>query len=348
MAKGSRFVYRGEKRSVEDVARRSKQSGGSYDSYVVNDVSFLKPREGENVVRIMPSTWEDMEKWGNDWSIEVWLHRDVGPDKATYLCLDKMLGKKCPVCEARRVAEDQEEADALKPGWRALAWAIDRDNEKAGPQIWGIPVTVFRDIHARSIDKKTQAVILIDHDEEGYDVIFNKEGTGLKTKYNGLEVSRDATPLHDNEKTQQKWLDYIQARPLPDILQYFDAEHIEKVLFGQKSSKVEESEEGEQSTDRPRHSSRTEPDEEGEAEEDKKPSPRRRVAAGEPEDEGEPEPEPKTSRGRRASSEEEEPEKKEEPPRRSSRREPEPEEEPEGDVSAQARRGLQRLKDRRG
>lgn len=233
MAKQGKFVYRGDKRTVESVVRKSKQSGGAYDSYLSSEAQLLKLKEGESTIRIMPPSWaeKDDERWGDGWDIQVTMHYSVGPDNATYLCLDKMKGETCPVCEARRDATD-DERDQMKPQGRFLCWAIDRDNEKAGPQVWSMPITVFREINIRSVDKKHNTPIPIDDPEEGYDVVFSREGTGIKTKYSAFEVMRDASPLHDDEKLQTRWLDYISEHPLPDILQYYDAAHIESVLFG--------------------------------------------------------------------------------------------------------------------
>lgn len=238
----SKFVYRGDKRTVESVARKSKQSGGIFDSYLSSEVQVFKPKDGENVVRIMPPSWpeKDDEKWGDGWDIQIFLHYSVGPDNATYLCLDKMRGEKCPVCEARRGATDKER-DQIKPQGRWLCWVIDRDNEKAGPQVWSMPVTVFREINLRSVDKKHNTPIPIDDPEEGYDFAFSIEKQKIKLpdgrevmvpKYSGFEVLRDANPLHDDEKLQNRWLDYITEHQLPNILQFYDADYIENVLFG--------------------------------------------------------------------------------------------------------------------
>ena len=46
------FKYR--KRTSESVSRRAKQSSGAYDSFLPSDVVMFKPREGENVIRILP------------------------------------------------------------------------------------------------------------------------------------------------------------------------------------------------------------------------------------------------------------------------------------------------------
>lgn len=234
MSTRSKFVYRGDKRSVESVVRKSKQSGGAYDSYLLPDIQMFKVKEGESTVRIMPPSWDEKSdaKWGDGWDIQVFLHYGVGPDNATYLCLDKMSGETCPICEARRKSTDEDERDALRSAARFLCWAIDRDNEKAGPQVWSMPTTVFREINLRSVDKKHNTPIPVDDPENGYDIIFSREGSNKKTKYSAFEIDRDPTPLADDEKLQDRWLNYISEHPLPECLQIYDAKHIEGVLFG--------------------------------------------------------------------------------------------------------------------
>lgn len=240
MSPVAKFVYRGADRTVESVVRRSKGGGGMYDSVTLPDIPTFKVPEGESCVRILPPGWEDTDRWGDGWDIEIYLHYGVGPDNSRYLCLDKMKNEACPVCEARLKAADKEESDQLRPRGVNLCWVIDRDNEKAGPQAWFIPKTLYREINTRSVDKKNDTPILIDDPEEGYDVVFHRAGTTMtNTKYTGVEVSRDATPLHDDQKLEQRWLSYIQDNPLPEVLNYYDAAHIEKVLFGKAATKEE-------------------------------------------------------------------------------------------------------------
>lgn len=293
MAKNSRFVYRGSSRTVETVVRKSKQSGGQYDSPFKPDASTYKPKEGECTVRIMPPTWEDEEKWGNGWDITTHIHYGIGADEGAYLCLDKMKGEECPICEARRNATD-EEADELKASMRPLCWVIDRDNEKAGPQLWSLPNTLFREINLRSVDKKSNAPILIDDPEEGYDIVFTRTGTGLTTKYSGVEVLRDACPLHDDQKKQDAWLNYILDNPLPDMLNYYDEDYLKKVLFGKadRRSAEADSEDEDEGTSRGGRSRRSAP------KEDEKPSRGRRQPVEDEEDEDADEDSPPV-RGRR-------------------------------------------------
>ena len=282
--KKSGFKYRGRDRTVEGVSRRSRQAGGAYDSYLQASLTMYKVKEGENCVRILPPTWEDTDKWGDSWEIGIQIHYDVGPDKGVYLCSDKMLGDPCPVCDARRDAVDDDEADALRPSWRALCWVIDRDSEKAGPQIWSMPITLFREINLRSIDKKTNTPILVDDPEEGFDIVFSREGTGLRTKYTAVEIERDPSPLHEDESIQNRWLDYVSDNAISEVMQFYPPEHIEKVLFGKSSKRrTDDDSDEEEEEEAPRRSRRSTPvqeeepdteDEDGE-EEEKEETPRR-------------------------------------------------------------------------
>lgn len=341
-----KFKYRG--RSQEEVSRRAKQSGGAYDSYLPNEVITFKPRDGENCIRLLPwninpDTQDDLaDKWGDHWGIDISIHYNVGPDEQSYLCLDKMKGEPCPVCEARRSGTD-EEADALKISSRILCWLIDRNDEKAGPKIWSMPLGLSNDISAASQLKGGRGgggedgkVLLIDNPDEGFDVYFDKEGEKIKTKYKRVEVSREATPVHDKEATQDRWLAYISDPPLPELLNYFEAGYIEKVLFGQSSKGSDD--EGASSSRRGRRSEPEAEDEPGDA----RPSRRGRG-------EREPEPESEEPRGGRRGRDREAQPENEEPNRgRGRRRGVEPDEEQEetsqdhdheADEAAQSARG---------
>lgn len=268
MAK-ERFTYRRRERTTDDIRAKASEGARDFDNLWKGDVKLFKPRDGENIGRILPATWgsqpytnaeldklpeadlrrlqEEDDKWGIEWYVTVWIHYGVGPDNGMYLCRDKMLGERCPCCEASKTSRDPEEADKLKPQKRALTWWVDRDAEKEGPQLWPMPWTKIRsEIYSRSTNKKDGTPILPDGrppDYEGYDVLFNKSGKEDRTNYTGVEIDRDLSPICQDEKREDRWLDYITEHPLPSVLNFFEAEHIEKVLRGRASSR--RSEEGE-------------------------------------------------------------------------------------------------------
>lgn len=368
MAKDSKpgFKYRG--RSDESVMHRAKEASGSYDSYVKGSVLWFKSKEGENQIRIMPrSPSEDFDKWGDHWGIDIYIHYNVGPDNGTYLCTDKMTGEPCPVCDARRDIEDQEEADQLKPSRRILCWLVDRNDEKAGPKLWSMPHGTSKDVSAVSQVKGSGEVLLIDDPENGFDVYFDREGEKKRTKYKRVEVARDSSPLHENEKTQEKWLEYIVENPLSEILEFFTPDYIKKVLFGQGGGDKEDgdkdhgrggrSERGRERDAEPeperRGSSRrgVDAEPEPEAEPERRGSSRRGDAEPEPESRrgssrrGEPEAEAEPERGsRRGGRGDVEPEPEAEPEPRGRSRRGEPAEEPEPEAEAPARGRTERVR----
>lgn len=222
---GKRYEY--QERSADAYKKRGDQGGSQFDSYLQESVKVYKPHDGDNIVRILPPTWDKPEHFGFD----LYLHYEVGPDKETYICLDKMKGEPCPVCEERKRAQDdgdEEYAAKLKPNKRVCVWLIDRKEEKEGPMLWPMSWTIDRDICKLVVDKRSGEVLPIDHPEEGYDIEFERKGKGMRTEYLGIAVARRSSDLGDD-----RWLDYVADNPLPEVLQYFSYEHIAAKFAGQ-------------------------------------------------------------------------------------------------------------------
>jgi len=128
------------------------------------------------------------------------------------------------------IGEDYAKEIAAKH--RVLVYLIDRDNEKDGVQAWPMPSGLDRDIVKVSVDKASGEVLQIDHPEDGYDLTFEKNGTGIKTKYEGVAIARRSSPLG-----KASFLDFAMDNPLPDQLQFYDYDHIAKVFSGKGAHK---------------------------------------------------------------------------------------------------------------
>lgn len=192
---------------------------------------MYKPGDGANIIRIMPPTWQDADHFG----LDIYVHYEVGPDNPSYLCLEKMKGEPCPICEERARAtkdNDSEYADKLKPAKRVLVYLIDRDNERDGPKIWSMPWTIDRDLCKLVVDRRSGEVLPIDDPEKGYDIEFDRTGKGTHTKYVGLAIAR-----RESDIGKPEWLDFVVDNPLPDQLQFYDYDHIAKQFGGQGSSR---------------------------------------------------------------------------------------------------------------
>lgn len=223
---GRSSSYEYQSRDASEAKKRSSQGANEFDKILVDSVKMFKPNDGDNRMRIVPPTWKGAKHFG----LDIYVHYGVGPDRGTYLCLAKMKGEACPICEEREIArrdEDEKYAKELEPKRRVLIYLIDRDHEKEGVQAWAEPWTVDRDIVKVSVDKGTGEVLPIDHPEEGYDVEFEKKGSKDRTEYLGVAIARRSSSLGRNE-----WLDYAIDNPLPEQLNYFDYEHIAKAFNG--------------------------------------------------------------------------------------------------------------------
>lgn len=251
----NRFVY--TPRDATTVQKRATQSGGSYDTFFDSRFTKYTAQGGFNCIRILPPSWEGADHFGFDY----FLHSNVGPDNSQYLCLEKMAdlaeikgveGGRCPVCEERRRLEREgevEEANQMKVARRVGVWVIDRENERDGPKFYDMSWTMDKDIASLQINKRTGEAILIDDPEEGFDFEFQREGKGLNTRYIGKQIARQSSPISDDPRQQDQWLEFITEHPIPDVLNFFEYDYIAKVFAGRPPPA--EREEEEEPTPRP-------------------------------------------------------------------------------------------------
>lgn len=327
----SKRSFRYQERTKDDIKARANMRGGDFDSIINPKFKMFKIKDGKNIVRILPPTWDDPKHYGFD----IYVNYNIGPDNQSYLSLAKMKGEKDPIAEAKREAErdgDKKLAKDLAPRQRILMWVVDRNAEDEGPLLWSAPFTLDKAIANLSFDEDTKEVVFIDDPEQGCDVRFYKEGTGLMTDYDASKIRiLKPGPLSDDEGLQNEWLEFIQENPIPDCLQYYDYEHIATVFDGQ----VHKPDDAEDETP-PRRAKKPVADEENDEED--APPPRRRAAPVDEEDEAPAKPkrtrvvEPEDDEGDEAP-----------PPRKRARAEPEEEDDPPAKTSIR-----DRLKARRG
>jgi hypothetical protein len=221
----------------------------------------FKAKQGNNTIRILPPTWKDAVHY----SYEVKIHNEVGPDRQSYLCLKENEAAPthdCPLCEERNSTKlSSEERDKLRPRARNYIYLIDRKEPNVGPQIWSISTQADKEILTQSLIKRTQRYLPIAHPIDGFDIDFSRDGEMLNTRYRGYMVSRESTPLSTDENEMMSWINYIDNHPIPEILQFYSAEHIREIYHGRR-----ESERDREASSRDRDDPRTE----------EQPDPRRR------------------------------------------------------------------------
>ena len=228
----SKFKYHAP--TVEDVRERATQHTATFDA-IYQNFPIWKAKGGDNLIRILPATWEAHRHYGYD----VYIHRGIGPDNSSYLCVKQMNGEPCYICEERIYLDkikETEDSEKLKPQKRVVAWIIDRNKEDEGPYIWEYSPTTDKTI-ANLQQERDGTLVLIDHPDKGFDVEFTREGTTMtNTKYLGWKISRRSSPVSDDDDQQEKWLDFITEHPISDILVFYSEEHIKAVFSGQVES----------------------------------------------------------------------------------------------------------------
>lgn len=225
-----RFTY--QKRDTEVVKQRANQRGSDFDSIFREGVKIFKPKDGKNTVRILPPTWDKADHYGYD----MYVNYGIGVNDQAYLSLSEMKKQPDPLAEARRKAErsgDKETADQLRPTKRVGMYVIDRNAEDEGPLFWPAPWTVDKAFCSLAIDEEEGVPLMVDDPEMGHDIRFYKEGTGRTTKY-PAEKMRILKPskLSEDAGLAEDWLQLITENPIPDLLNFYDYEHIAAAFDG--------------------------------------------------------------------------------------------------------------------
>ena len=238
------FEY--SERPRETYVNRAKERDSSKESFFKSNFTFFLPKDGANKLRILPPTWDNPDHYG----IDIFVHYKIGDSNSSYLCLKKMKDEPCPICEALSTPEaksDKALVDAIGVKRKVLVWVIDRADEAAGPKLWMMPASIDRQFVLQSTDEDSPSgeILRIDNPDSGYDVSFEKHGKDLQTKYEGEKIARKSTPLSSDQKTMEKWLEFICENPLPEVLDFKEYKHIKKVFDGGLAPVKEEPEDEE-------------------------------------------------------------------------------------------------------
>lgn len=300
--------FRYQRRSVEDVKKRASEKSGNFDSFIKGDFKRYKIRDGKNMIRILPPTWDKPKHY----AFTIFLNYKIGADNQTFLSISEMLGEKDPLAEARKEAQrdgDKALAKALTPQKRSLMWVIDRMDEDEGPQLWDAPFGVDTDFVNLSIDEDTKEIIYVDDPDEGCDIRFYREPGKPFPKYPAAKMKiMPAGPLSADKGLQKEWLEFIAENPVPDCLQYYDYAHIQEAFDGvigtydDDKSKAEDDDEkpsrrkahnrdDDDEDERPSRSKRqVDDDDDDDSADDEKPSGRKRQQLDDDDDEGDEKP----------------------------------------------------------
>lgn len=238
-SKSGGFNYK--PRSKESIKERANMKGGNFDTIFKSKYTQWKPKEGKNLIRILP------REGGEHYGLDIYVNYNIGADNQSYLSLSKMGKGDDPLAEARREAQKESDKDlvkALNPTQRVLYWIVDRNDEDAGPLLWASPFTFDKALANLCVDEDTKEIINIDDPNEGHDIRFYKEGTGLKTNYDPSKMKvLGESPISEDEGLQNEWLEFVSENPLEETLNFYDYDHIKMAFDGQAGRRDEDEDE---------------------------------------------------------------------------------------------------------
>jgi len=213
--------------------RKENGSSGNRDFIFKEKVPNFQSKDGENIIRLLPATWDNAYfPW-----YEAQIHYQIGANNGQFLCLTRMLNKPCPICEeAKKLADRGESEEVVKlcyPQQRAIAWLIDRQEPAKGPQIWIMPYKkVAHEILTISFKRSSGEPVFVDDVQEGWDILFNKSGKLIKTQYSSVRKDDEPSILHQDQETAEKWLNLITTKSIPALLNFKSYDHIKSALYG--------------------------------------------------------------------------------------------------------------------
>lgn len=190
------------------------------------ELSAKKSRDNTVKVPNGNSRWRILPHWSGDENAGLPMHdygkhfiKDFsGETQAVYICTSKTFGKACPVCDSitksELTATDENAKNLIRNSKAAQRYLVNavRRNDKGYEQdvvILELPSGPFDDVLSLAAQYASDGINIFSL-ADGYDVIFNREGTGLKTKYKAM-LAPKSSPIDASYIAKATNLsDYVQ------------------------------------------------------------------------------------------------------------------------------------------
>jgi hypothetical protein len=212
----------------------SKDDSGKFKSIFVKDAvgntPMWKCSEDEHFINIIPfiagKNNPNTKPGQFAYSLDIFVHRKVGINEDSYICLARSYGKKCPICDEQAELRKQDDYDekyvkSLNPTRRVIynIECLDSDKEvKKGIQLFEVSHYLFEKELAE-IAKKPRGggFILFSDPDEGKTVFFRKSGNGpTNTEYKAFKFEDREEPVSDEILDSALCLDELIHIPTYD------------------------------------------------------------------------------------------------------------------------------------
>jgi hypothetical protein len=198
-----RKMYSDELKKRTQESYDSRDDSGRFKSIFepskMQGVVRWKPSEEDHSINIIPYIAGDnnpkFKKGKVAYFLDIYIHRGIGVNEDSYICLNRSFGKDCPICEyiakVKKTDDyDEEYVKSLNPTRRAIYNIQVLDNPKEiakGVQMWDVSHYLFEKELAELAKKKQGGGFTYFADpDEGKIISFRKKGEGFNTKYHAL------------------------------------------------------------------------------------------------------------------------------------------------------------------
>lgn len=244
--KTKRQREKSERRRASASKRAEKQASGGGHPYLktpegVEFYSFDKdgPRRLDIIEYVVGKGNPNAEEGDLFYERTFFVHRGIGPDNESHLCLFKTFKKPCPVCEhkahlTKDPDHDEDEVKALKPSERQLFNVIDPKKKKKGIQIFDVSNFFFGKLldskinNAESEKEKKKLEMFASPDEGMQLKVEVEEGSfNGRTHYkaNAIEFKEREEPLDPDLVDEAYCLDdLLNPTPYKELKELFHQE----------------------------------------------------------------------------------------------------------------------------
>lgn len=220
-----------------------------YNKGELGNIGMWKCSEDEHFINIIPyfaGKNNPTKKEGKlAHNLDFYVHRKVGLNEDTYICLQKTYGKKCPICEEQAMLRKQDDYDeayvkSLNSTRRVIYNIECLDSEKEqrkGVQLFEVSHWLFEKELAE-LAKKPRGGGTIEYPDPdtGKVVCFRKKGSGpTSTEYKAFQFVERTEPVSDEVLNAALTLDQIVHIPSYD--------EVRKAFFGIDADEEENEEE---------------------------------------------------------------------------------------------------------
>jgi hypothetical protein len=196
-------------------------------------VQLWRPAPSDHFIDIIPYRMGDKDprvltgkaKVGSPtYLVQVYTHRGIGLAQGIYICLNRTLGKSCPICEyiveqGSNTELDDDVINALRPSkYSTSVYNIwDRDAESKGVQVWAVSSFFMeRHLQQRSVPR-TGGKITFAYEGAGPDggrhIKFTLTQKGRNQEYTGHDFEIRTTPIPKHILEQAYVLDQLLYIP---------------------------------------------------------------------------------------------------------------------------------------